>query len=371
MKPSHLDLFCGPGGFATGFEWAGFRTVAGIDVHQPSLSTFARNHPKAATLHADIRDVSPNDILTLTGTHEFDVMSAGVPCEGFSMANRNRTKFNDARNFLFIEFLRLAEALQPRVLLVENVANLARHAGGVFAEEIENGMRSLGYRTSSTILNALDFGVPQRRRRVMFVGFRDQDSSFSWPAPRLERPLTVADAIIGDLPSLQADESAGVYIGEPSTEYQKLMRGSQAVLLNHQAPRHPVETIERISKTTPGEPMYENYKQRIRLHPDKPSPTVISGGIRPQFAYGHPTQPRGLSIRERARLMSFPDYYEFLGGLTQGRVQTGDAVPPLLAKAVAVQIKKALRNQKVAKNDLDQVHVRNLDNSLSSQTTLF
>jgi DNA (cytosine-5)-methyltransferase 1 len=105
--------------------------------------------------------------------------------------------------------------------------------------------------------------------------------------------------------------------------------------------------------------MYEKYKQRIRLHPDSPSPTVVSGGIRPQFAYGHPTQARGLSIRERARLMSFPDWYEFLGGLTQGRVQTGDAVPPLLAKVVAESIFNALnRKTKKSDSDLDKVHVK-------------
>ncbi|MCF8522797.1 MAG: DNA cytosine methyltransferase [Pontimonas sp.] len=357
MKPSHLDLFCGPGGFATGFKWAGFRTVAGIDVHLPSLSTFARNHPDAATLHADIRDVSAQDIRTLIGATGIDVMSAGVPCEGFSMANRNRTKFTDARNFLFIEFLRLADTLRPRVILVENVANLVRHAGGVFADEIEKGMQDLGYRTTSTVLNALDYGVPQRRRRVMFAGFLDEDATFSWPKPLEAEPLTVGDAILGDLPPLEANEVADTYLCEARTDYQRAMRGTQDLLMNHQAPRHPPETIAMIANTVPGEPMYENYRQRIRLHPDKPSPTVISGGIRPQFAYGHPTQARGLTIRERARLMSFPDSYEFLGGLTQGRVQTGDAVPPLLAKAVASQIKRALSKRRAVDDHIGAVHV--------------
>ena len=205
----------------------------------------------------------------------------------------------------------------------------------------------------------------------MFVGFREEDAHFTWPVGTASSPLTVADAIIGDLPVLDSDERSASYIGDPVTDYQRLMRGSQAQLMNHQAPRHPPETIERIGRTAPGAPMYENYKQRIRLHPDKPSPTVISGGIRPQFAYGHPTQPRGLTIRERARLMSFPDSYEFLGGLTQGRVQTGDAVPPLLAQAVADEIRRALRLKKSAATDLDRVHVRNLDKALDPQATLF
>jgi DNA (cytosine-5)-methyltransferase 1 len=135
------------------------------------------------------------------------------------------------------------------------------------------------------------------------------------------------------------------------------MRGKEKSLKNHQAPNHPKSTIEMIANTEPGAPMYEKFKQRIRLHPAKPSPTIVSGGIRPQFAYGHPTQPRGLSIRERARLMSFPDWYEFLGGLTQGRVQTGDAVPPLLAQAVAEEIANCI-NGKTVGNDLGSVHVK-------------
>jgi DNA (cytosine-5)-methyltransferase 1 len=124
-----------------------------------------------------------------------------------------------------------------------------------------------------------------------------------------------------------------------------------------------------IANTEPGAPMYEKYKQRIRLHPDQTSPTVVSGGIRPQFAYGHPTQARGLTIRERARLMSFPDWYEFLGGLTQGRVQTGDAVPPLLAKAVAGSIADSLAGKTAeSDSDLDVVHVKTVKENLNPKT---
>jgi DNA (cytosine-5)-methyltransferase 1 len=347
MKLGHLDLFCGPGGFATGFEMTGFHSLLGLDIHKPSLETYAHNHPTAKTILADIRDVPSDVIAEQIGAGPLDLMSAGVPCEGFSMANRNRTKFTDERNFLFLEFLRIAEQIRPRFLLIENVANLTRHDGGVFAQEIELGMQALGYRTSSTILDAQNFGVPQRRRRVMFAGALPE-LNFKWPNPThgdskdLKNIVTVGDAILGDLPALSSDESAFRYLSEPQTEYQRWIRGSQETLLNHQAPNHPQETISRIENTPQGAPMYPKFKQRIRLHSEKPSPTVVSGGIRPQFAYGHPTQPRGLSIRERARLMSFPDSYEFLGGIVQGRVQTGDAVPPLLAKAVGEEVKNCL-----------------------------
>lgn len=347
-KPTHLDLFCGPGGFATGFEMAGFTTLAGVDIHKPSLDTYALNHSSARTLLADIRDLSGDDIRSLISGSEVDLLSAGVPCEGFSMANRNRTKFTDERNFLFLEFLRIADYLKPKYLLVENVANLTRHDGGAFAREIEQGMKELGYKTSFRILDARDYGVPQRRRRVMFVGALP-GYHFSWPqishgeASDLEPFVTVGDALLGDLPELESNESSEHYSSAPKTKYQELMRKGVERLMNHQAPNHPKGTIDKIAGTLPGKPMYESFKQRIRLDPGTTSPTVVSGGIRPQFAFGHPTQARGLTIRERARLMSFPDSYEFLGGLVQGRVQTGDAVPPLLAKAVGEMIERGLR----------------------------
>jgi DNA (cytosine-5)-methyltransferase 1 len=362
IEMNHVDLFCGPGGFATGFEWAGFKTILGLDIHEPSLKTFQKNHKHAKTILGDIREISDEDMVSMIGK-PVDVLSAGVPCEGFSMANRNRTKFTDERNFLFVEFLRMSELLQPKVLLVENVANFARHDDGFFGKEVEAGMKDLGYETTSTILNACDFGVPQRRRRVMFLGIKP-GFAFRWPNPThgsssgLKPFVTVGDALLGDLPPLNAKEFSDKYSGPPTNDYQEFLREGATTLLNHHAPNHPKETIERIARTKPGEPMYETFKQRIRLHKDKLSPTIVSGGIRPQFAYGHPTQPRGMSIRERARLMSFPDRYDFVGGIVQGRVQTGDAVPPLLAKAVAMAIKEALNMEVKSKHsDLGKVHV--------------
>ncbi len=373
---NHVDLFCGPGGFATGFEWAGFNTVLGMDIHEPSLSTFAENHKSAKVVLGDIRELSSEDLKSLV-PKRVDVLSAGVPCEGFSMANRNRTKFTDERNFLFVEFLRMAEAIKPRVLLVENVANFARHDDGFFGKEVEAGMRELGYNTTSTVLNACDFGVPQRRRRVMFIGILP-GYSFKWPSPThgvgpagLKPYVTVGEALLGDLPELDSHEFADEYLGPPTNEYQKFMRKGAKKLLNHQAPNHPKATIKRIADTRPGEPMYKSYKQRIRLHKDNLSPTIVSGGIRPQFAYGHPTQPRGMSIRERARLMSFPDWYNFLGGIVQGRVQTGDAVPPLLALAVASSIRDALNKvTQPADSDLGSVHITSVAKKLKEVSDL-
>ena len=154
---------------------------------------------------------------------------------------------------------------------------------------------------------------------------------------------TVWDAI-GDLPVLDANEESSKYTMQPRTEYQMLMRGDVAAdkLTNHQAPNHPQDVIDMIHNTKEGEPLYEKYHQRIRLSRTELSPTQVSGGIRPSFQFGHPTQDRGLTIRERCRLQSFPDNFYVYGGIVQGRVQTGNAVPPLLAKAIALAIKKYL-----------------------------
>ena len=157
---------------------------------------------------------------------------------------------------------------------------------------------------------------------------------------------TVYDAI-SDLPKLDNNESKNEYSNNNLTEYQKIMRGNTAKLNNHIAPNHPEETIEKIRETKPGKPMYQKFKQRIRLDFEEPSPTQLAGGIRPQFQFGHPDQPRGLSIRERARIQSFPDSYTFIGGIVQERVQTGNAVPPLLIHEITKSIAKdIIENQK-------------------------
>lgn len=338
---AHVDLFSGCGGFATGFANAGFSSVFAADIHPPSLETFRFNHPTAVTFLGDIRKLKTSDVPNLIrGTWPALVVTAGVPCQGFSLSNRKRHA-HDKRNFLFHEFIRISSVLRPDVVVLENVSGLVSTKDGDFRRDISRAIAELGYEVHFATLNAADFGVPQTRKRVFFVGV---PKGASWLFPKGEfgtdaRPYrTVREAILGDLPRLSPGKSSSKYSGEPTNEYQEWLRLNGGELLNHQAPNHPRETIERIRATKPGHPMYEAFRQRIRLHADNPSPTQICGGIRPQFQFGHPTQARGLTIRERARIQSFPDDYWFSGGITQGRVQTGNAVPPLLAQAVAGQI---------------------------------
>mgnify|MGYP000014571588 CR=1 FL=1 len=357
------DLFCGAGGLSLGFREAGFEVLFGLDVDWDAMYTYIKNDPGVAWLNKDIRKVSVNEILDVAGIEKggFDVVVAGIPCEGYSLLNR-RYDPSDPRNYLFVEFMRVVKSLRPKAVLIENVPGLFRRASGEFRKAIEKSLESLGYNVVSFELNALNYGVPQKRVRVFFVGTTSNER-FVPPAPthytsnatldmyihqekenkendrKLNPPFTVWDAI-SDLPPLKPGEKKEHYQSPPRTEYQELMRRGSKKLCNHEAPKHPRWTVKLIERTRPGESIYTTFKQRIRLKWDEPSPTIPAGGVRPQWFFAHPEQPRGLTVREMARLQSFPDMYIFYGSVIKQRILAGDAVPPLLAKALAHQMRK-------------------------------
>ena len=356
-EPTLVDLFCGCGGISCGFEMSGFKTLLGVDIHSPSIASFRKNHPHAAAVLGDIAKVSEADVRSLIENRPVTAISAGVPCQGFSLSNRKRWQ-DDDRNFLFREFIRFINILNPEIILLENVSGMRSTKGGQFVRDITQAMGEAGhgYVVESKLLNSADYGVPQTRKRLIFIGHRNDGTGsfrFKWPEQthipmdsgqqRLfeEKPgyVTVGEAFC-DLPRLNRGEDGREYAipASEASEYARLMRGKKRTFTNHEAGMGTQETSDRVARTKQGEPMYEKFRQRIRLHMEKPSPTVVSGGIRPQFQYGHPLDARGLTVRERARLMSFPDDFVFEGGTVMGRVQTGQAVPPLLAKAVAEQV---------------------------------
>ena len=363
-KLTMLDLFCGAGGFSVGCSWAGFESVFGVDHLEPAMRTWVRNHPHAIGCLGDIAKVNPEDIkklLARKGVKHIHLMTGGVPCQGFSIANRKHND-NDERNFLFMEYMRFVEAFNPDYIILENVSGMRSTAGGKFEHDIKEYMDSLGYEASVMLVNAADYGVPQLRQRLLFVGVRrglNFNIPYVFPEGNFKDHYRTVEDAIGDLPYLENNESTTRYNDKELCEYQKLMRGFGTIkgipisniLYNHTAPNHPEETIKKIEGTEPGKPMYAKFKQRIRLKYDSPSPTQLAGGIRPQFQFGHPSQARGLTIRERARIQSFPDSYIFEGGIVQERVQTGNAVPPLLvysiASPIATDIRRKGRNQNV------------------------
>ena len=354
-----LDLFCGAGGFSVGCSWAGFFPVLGIDYLKPAVETWKKNHPYSISCLGDIRKTDPIRIKQLLhdrGVTRIDLITGGVPCQGFSIANRKHDD-NDARNFLFLEYMRFVEVFKPEYIILENVSGLRSTAGGQFEKNIESRMQALDYEVTVGIVNAAEYGVPQVRQRLIFVGVKKRRSltvPFSIPKGNYKSSdmYRTVEMAISDLPHLGNDEQKTAYSSAPQNEYQSLMRGEgditiskPAQLINHVSPNHPPETIEKIENTPQGMPMYPKFKQRIRLALNAPSPTQLAGGIRPQFQFGHPTQPRGESIRERARIQSFPDSYEFVGGIVQERVLTGNAVPPLMIYEIVKPIAEDIRRR--------------------------
>ncbi len=344
----HIDLFSGCGGFSCGFEQSGFVTELAIDIHKPSIETIKRNHKNTSTICGDIRKIKPKDCKKLVTTKNSNiVITGGVPCQGFSRSNRKQHD-DDERNFYFRELLKFVEEFNPSAVIVENVSGIAKAKEGYFLKTISDEIAKLGYKVHTSLINSSEYGVPQTRKRFFFVGVKKK---YEWLFPPktnfIKDFVTVGDAILGDLPSLGNNQSKRSYKAEPKNKFQLMIRKGSKELTNHLSPNHPQGTIEMIKNTKPGDAMYKKFKQRIRLNKNMPSPTQVCGGIRPQFQFGHPTQSRGLSIRERARIQTFPDSYEFMGGITQGRVQTGNAVPVLVAKALSGQLKRMFQNNKL------------------------
>lgn len=352
-----LDLFCGAGGFAEGCEWAGFQSVLGIDYLEPAMKTWTKNHPHGIGCLGDIKQIEPKHvkaILLKKGINHIDLITAGVPCQGFSIANRKHND-NDERNFLFMEYMKYVKTFMPPYIILENVSGMRSTAGGHFEQSIKSYMEYLGYTVSTRLVNAAEYGVPQIRQRLIFVGVRNDSGMtkpFIFPEGTFKGNFRTVKEAISDLPVLNNNESSSRYATEPMNDYQRLMRGCGEIdrikrpltLTNHTAPNHSQKTIDKIAATLQGQPIYPKFKQRIRLCADAPSPTQLAGGIRPQFQFGHPTQARGLTIRERARIQSFPDCYVFEGGIVQSRVQTGNAVPPLLIYNIVKPIAEDIRN---------------------------
>ncbi len=347
-QPVAIDLFSGCGGLSYGLNEAGFNVVLGIDHWAPSLETFKYNHPGAETLCADISKLTGKDITKIT-KQKVDLIVGGPPCQGFSLSGPRN--FYDKRNRLYLDFIRLVKELKPQAFIIENVPGLAALFKGEVKDRIIQEFSKLGYRVNAQILNASDYGVPQNRRRIVFVGLRGKEF-FQFPAAtHLEaksanpmsgkKKVTVGEAI-GDLPLLKKDVGAEEmdYPSKPTTEYQKLMRRGSKKLLNHVASKHSKQTVETVALVPEG----ENYKslpehlQNIRnfhvawtrLHSEKPSPTIDTGH-RHHF---HPVANRVPTVREAARIQSFPDTFKFLGPKTSQYKQVGNAVPPLMAAAI-------------------------------------
>ncbi len=311
-----LSLFTGGGGLDLGFERAGAEVVACVDNDPESCKTLRYNRPDWNVEERDVRNYAPDLDAGI------DIVAGGPPCQGFSSAGKGNP--DDARNFLWKEYFRIVEAAQPRAIVLENVSGLKHRRNGDHLSGIMDALESQGYHFAMGILNAADFGVPQTRRRLFVIGLRDGIPTL--PAPTVERWATVREAI--------AD-----------------LEGSVKPELNHVPNNHASHVVKRWKKLAPGE-VDPNYR-RARLDYDAPSHTIRAGG-----GYGprgdhlagfhppiHPTLPRQLTVREAARIQTFPDDWIFQGSKTaQGR-QVGNAVPVGLGEAVARHVAGLVRAQ--------------------------
>ncbi len=396
--PTFVDLFAGAGGFGLGFEMAGFNKSLSVEIDAWACDTLRHNNPLAQTLQADIREYNSHQAIRLACPIKPDVIIGGPPCQGFSVAGPAKKDPNDPRNSLFTNFAQWVCVLEPRAFIMENVKGLLSRTnaeGEMVIDIILPTFREIGYQVGIWLLNAADYGVPQVRERVFIVGNRE--GRVLGEPKRTHVDLTVTKGqlsssyseemvpyvtlwqAISDLPELEAGEGTEEqpYNTRPSNQYQSWARSRQQVLYNHAAMQHSARLVERFKqiaigasgsdvptehgarrRSGNGELSGKKYDQNNRrLHPYRPSHTIAASFY---ANFVHPFQHRNLTAREGARIQSFPDSFRFMGKKTvvshkllhrEERFdesflcqynQIGNAVPPLLAKAIAQHLKENL-----------------------------
>jgi DNA (cytosine-5)-methyltransferase 1 len=384
-------LFAGAGGITLGLVNAGFRVAFASDISQSCATTYAQNFPGIAFHQGDIRELQGNAILHRfdLARGQLDLLIGGPPCQGFSILGQR--KLNDPRNDLFHEFIRVAGELHPKVVVIENVSGFATLNSGILLRRVGQAFKELGYRVDCAELLAAQYGVPQMRWRMFFIAVRsdlsDLPSCFPPPthgqadigdllpnrtvtATESEGFLTIRDAI-SDLPAIGSGEVGTRYYGSPESEFQFAMRrNADAVLHNHYAPRLSAINLQRIGHLRPGEDwrdlprdllpggmqraLRKDHTRRFRrMRWDGVARSIITRFRDPKSGeYIHPDQVRTISIREAARIQSFPDWFVFKGPYTDQYDQVGNAVPPLLAKAVSLKIRSALLGVTEARREI-------------------
>ena len=368
---SAIDLFAGAGGLSEGFRQMDFDILAANDFDAFAAETFKSSHPEAVFLDGAIEEIKASEFLAAAGIQkgELDVLLGGPPCQAFSIYNHQRGMHDD-RSGLFREYLRIVADLEPRFVVMENVTGILSIAGGHAVTEIVESLSRLGYHVEFGVLKAEDFGVPQERRRVFFIGSRESDV-IDWPTPThgvsdlgplfstTRLPLVTVQDAISDLPALGINEGVEetVYTSPPLSEFQCLMRDGSPALFNHVAPALQAINLKRLKYIPQGgswrdiphgllpagmkqAKRSDHTKRYGRLHPNGLASTILTKCDLHWGAYIHPWQERTITVREAARFQTFPGKIQFRGPRGEQYRQVGNAVPPLLARAVAQSIRK-------------------------------
>lgn len=344
-KPKILDLFCGCGGLSLGFENAGFEVALAIDIWKDAIETYNKNHSKPVAICKDIHELDNKYLREFSEEENVVGVIGGPPCQGYSTVGTRDV--NDPRNHLYLEYCRVVEAIKPKFFVIENVKGLLTLNNGMFKDDIIDRFSKLGYNISFKILNSSDYGVPQNRQRVFFVGLKEEE--FEFPMEK-EYKVSTSEAI-NDLPSLESPEEyleVYSYNNDKISEYQKLMRKGSKMIYNHNGTKHTEQTKNIISMIKDGGRISDlpkeywgvrKYNKAFqRMNSKEPSHTIDTG----HRNYFHYKENRVPSVRECARIQSFPDKFVFIGSKTSQYKQVGNAVPPLLAEEIAIQIKKYL-----------------------------
>lgn len=341
-KYTFIDLFSGCGGLSLGFENAGFESVLAIDNWKDALITYSYNRDNAKTLCADLSTINPEEVKKEYGLNDVDVIIGGPPCQGFSVAGKRI--IDDDRNKLYKAFVGFVECFQPKAFVMENVPNILSIGEGKVKESIIEDFENLGYNVSTKVLVASDYGVPQNRRRAIFVGTKE--GNFSFDLSVVKNKVTTGEAL-SDLTENSIPDGES-YPSDALSEYQKLMRSNSVGVWNHEITNHNEQTKNIIAMVPDGgnykdlpEELQGTRKVHIawtRLNSKKPSITIDTGH-RHHFHYQWNRVP---TVRESARIQSFPDNFVFKCSKTSQYKQVGNAVPPMLARAIAIRLKDFL-----------------------------
>lgn len=332
-----IDLFCGCGGLSKGFEMAGFNTVLAIDFWKDAVETFNNNHKNKVAICDDVSKISNDFLDDFTKKNKITGIVGGPPCQGYSTVGKR--DINDDRNYLYLQYCRIVEKVKPEFFVLENVKGLLTLNNGKFKEDIVERFTKLGYIVDYKILNSADYGVPQNRNRVFFIGIKNK--KFKFPKEKLKK-VTTYEAI-SDLTSYEDK-----YTTSAQTSYQKNMRGNNKQLKNNEFTVHTEKTIDVISKIPDGGKITDlpkefweirKYNKAFQRMNSKLQSNTIDTGHRNYFHYSENRIP---TVRESARIQSFPDNFIFYGSRTSQYKQVGNAVPPLLANAIAIEIMKQI-----------------------------
>lgn len=333
-----IDLFCGIGGLSLGFEQAGFEVISAVDMWKDAIVTYNHNRKDKVAKVETVEDFNVNELPELAKNHHITGIIGGPPCQGFSTVGRREVE--DPRNKMYLEFYKAVKLASPDFFVIENVKGMLTLNKGAFVKDLIErfGPNGLGYNITYQLLNAADYGIPQNRYRVFYVGIKD--NKFEFPNP-VDYKLTAKDGI-SDLEGSNSKQ----YGSKPQNDFQKAMRCGMKKPLNQDYTNHSEQTISIISQVPDGGNIKDlpaeiwhvrKYNKAFeRMGTFKPSNTIDTG----HRNYFHYSEPRIPTVRESARIQSFPDNFEIIGTRGSQYKQVGNAVPPMLAKVIADEIKK-------------------------------